>query len=258
LNADDALVASLASNRGAKRAREARAALGIDPVEPLPCLLTTVEEQVGLPVVVARLPEGLAGACYRDGSGTVLWVNGRHATVRQRFTLAHELAHACCKHDGALELDSVQTLSGKTTNPLEIQANAFAAEFLLPKAAVPNLFDREPGLEQVVALAASYGVSASAALIRLSTAGVVGETRNARLKQEIADGDHLAVYDHLNLAPLGDRLGAIADLPYLSPALEGSVLAAALNGAAPVAQAADAAGVDTAKLGPALEAISAP
>ena len=35
------------SNRGAKRAREARAALGLDPAAPLECLLSTVEQRAG-------------------------------------------------------------------------------------------------------------------------------------------------------------------------------------------------------------------
>jgi Zn-dependent peptidase ImmA (M78 family) len=253
-------VARIDTNRGAKRAREAREALGLDAVEPLPCLLSVVEERLGLPVVVARLPDAVAGACFRDGDRTVLFVNGAHATGRQRFTLAHEAGHVRLGHDGRLEVDSVQTLSGKTTNPLEIQANAFAAEFLVPRAAVLQLFgDRgEPGLEEVVVLAEAYGVSALAALIRLETAGIVGDARAARLREEIADHEHLAARRRLALEPLRDRLGTLADLPYTSPALAGSALAAALGGAASVGDAARAAGVAAAELGPALEGISAP
>jgi Zn-dependent peptidase ImmA (M78 family) len=252
-------VASIHSNRGAKRAREARETLGLDPVAPLACVLTVVEERLELPVVVARLPDEVAGACWHEGDGVVLWVNGAQAAPRRRFTLAHELGHVWCRHDGRLEVDSMQTLSGRTTNPLEIQANAFAAEFLMPKEGVCELFaDHEPGLDELVVYAAHHGTSALAALIRLETAGVVGEARAARLREEIEEGEHFAAQHRLGPVTREDRLGAIADLPYTSPALAGSALAGALGGAVAVADAARAAGVLPEQLAPALESISAP
>ncbi len=251
------VVAGVDSNRGAKRAREARRALGLGPVAPLGCLLSVVEERAGLPVVVARLPGDVAGACWRDGEGEVLWVNGVHPPPRRRFTLAHELAHALCGHDGALEVDSVQTLGGATTSPLEVQANAFAAELLLPREAVEQLFDDEPCLDELVLLADAYGVSALVALFRLTGAGLAGQERARRLREDIDARRHLAARERLAIAPLRDRLGAIAALPYTSPALAGSALAAALAGAAPVGAAAHAAGVAPGELGPALAAIAA-
>jgi Zn-dependent peptidase ImmA (M78 family) len=252
-------VPSIDTNRGAKRAREAREELGLDPAAPLACLLTVVEERLGLPVVVARLPDDVAGACWRDGDRAVLWVNGTQAAARRRFTLAHEVGHVWCKHDGTLEVDSFQTISGGTTNPLEIQANAFAAEFLMPKAGVCELFDdHEPGLDELVVLAGGYGTSALAALIRLETAGLVGEERAARLREEIEEGHHFDALRRLALQPRTDRLAAITELPYTSPALAGSALAAALGGAAGADEAARAAGVAPEAFAPALESISAP
>jgi Zn-dependent peptidase ImmA (M78 family) len=250
-------MAGLHSNRGAKRAREARAAAGLDRAAPLPCLLTIVEERFGLPVVIAALPEGVAGACRRDGDAALLWVNGGEVRPRQRFTLAHELGHAYIGHDGKLAVDSFETFSGATTNPNEIEANAFAGEFLVPRVAVERRFDRDPDLEDTVRLAAEYGVSAIAALFRLTSADVVSVKRAARLREEIDAQHHLDVYERLALPLLEDRLEALEELPYTSPALAGSALRAALDGAAPVASAAHAAGVAPGALGPALEMISA-
>ena len=105
-----------------------------------------------------------------------------------------------CRHDGALEVDSFQTLSGRTTNPLEIQANAFAAEFLMPRDGVCELFDdHAPGLDELVTLAAGYGTSALAALIRLESAGLVGEDRAARLRAEIEEGEHFEAMRRLRV-----------------------------------------------------------
>lgn len=225
-------MAGIDSNRGAKRAREARAALQPHP-RPLPCVLRTIED-AGCSVVVADLPESVAGACYRGDTGAVMWVNGRHPPPRQRFTLAHEFGHAWCRHDGNLEPDTVATLSGKTSNPYEIQANAFAAEFLAPRAGLQERFAQEPTLEEVVTAAAEYGVSAIVIVYRLKQLRLASAGRIARLQQEVEDGLHAAVYDYLGLTPLDDGLARIEHLPYLSPALKDSLLAAALRDEAAV------------------------
>jgi Zn-dependent peptidase ImmA (M78 family) len=223
------------SNRGAKRAREARAALGLDPAAPLRCLLTVVEQRAGLPVVVSgALPEDVAGACYRDDAGAVLWVNGRQWAPRQRFTLAHELGHAWCRHDGELEVDTFATLNGITTNPLEIQANAFAAEFLVPREGMDEIIEGAPTLDEVAIIAAHYGVSAIVVVYRIKQLALASEERSQKLLDEIEDRLHLEAVSRLGLRPLQDRLGSLGRLPYLSPALEGTHLAAALRGEAAV------------------------
>jgi Zn-dependent peptidase ImmA (M78 family) len=227
-------MASIDSNRGAKRAREARAALGLDPAAPLRCLLTVVEERAGLPVVVTALPEDVAGACYRDGDGAVLWVNGSQFRPRQRFTLAHELGHAWCAHDGELELDTFATLNGRTSSPFEVQANAFAAEFLLPRSGMEEVVAGEPTLEEVVVISAHYGVSAIMVVYRLKQLRVASDRRTEQLRAEVDEGLHRDVFKGLALKPRADRLGAIDHLPYLSAALDGTHLSAALRGEAAV------------------------
>jgi Zn-dependent peptidase ImmA (M78 family) len=224
----------LHSNRGAKRAREARHDLGLDPAAPLPCLLDVVERGAGLPVVVASLPDGVAGACHRGAGGAVLWVNGRQFRPRQRFTLAHELAHAWCGHDGHETVDSVATLGGTTSDPVEIQANAFAAEFLVPRAAMQQLVVGPPSLDEVVTIATAFGVSAIVVLYRLKELRLVAAPRAAQLQAEIDERLHEDAFARLGLAPLEDRLGTLEHLPYLSPALDGSLLAAGLRGEAAV------------------------
>ena len=245
------------SNRGAKRAREARAAIGIDPAAPLPCLLTVVEEDFGYPVVLAALGD-IAGACWRDGDAAVLWVNGTENRPRQRFTLAHELGHARLRHDGRVQQDTFATLSGKSTSPREIEANAFAAEFLVPKVTVCDAFDREPGLDELVVFAAGFGVSAIMALIRLVTCDVIGAKREQKLRAEIDAEHHVDAFTRLGLREIDDRLAGAEELPYLSPALGRSALVGALTGSTPVTAAARAADVAPEHLGPALESLVRP
>jgi Zn-dependent peptidase ImmA (M78 family) len=214
------------TNIGAKRARETRAALGLPEAEPLD-VLAVVEELAGLPVIVASLPEDVAGGCFRSGPAAVLWVNGDHPHVRQRFTLAHELGHVRCGHAVEMNVDDVSVLAGDTHDPREVQANAFAAELLAPRAGVAALVDGEPGLETVVDVAARFGISAPAALYRLNTLGLT--RRVERLRRELEDG----LQAHYARAPYEDALSRIDALPRLSPALAGSRLAAMLDGSAP-------------------------
>jgi hypothetical protein len=221
-------LAGLDVNRGAKRAREARVALRLG-TGPLGCVLEAVEERY--PVIVAAMPEGIAGASW---SGLLLWVNGNQMMRRQRFTLAHELGHAWCGHDGALEPDTFATLGGKTTNPYEVQANAFAAEFLVPAAGLRERVRPQPTLEDVVALASEYGVSAPVIVYRLKVLKLASAERIARLEGEVESGEHAALFGSLGLEPLEDGLARIEQLPYLSPALAGSLLEAALRGDAAV------------------------
>lgn len=238
-------MASKDTNTGAKRARETREALDLDPAEPLDCVLTMVEDALRLPVVIAALPVGIAGCCWRDGARVVLWVNGTHAPVRQRFTLAHELGHLRCGHDGAIPVETFTTLGGKATDSREVQANAFAAELLAPAAGVAAMVDGvEPGLEDVVRLAASFGTSTIAALYRLNSLGLCGHYEE--LVAAIGEGEHEAVWERLDVAPKLDGIASIepSDLPRLSPALLGSALAAVAGGRASMESAAEASGCE--------------
>lgn len=232
------------TNIGAKRAGETRDELGIAPGEPVACILTAVEGDLGVPLVIAALPDGIAGCCWRQGQHTVLWVNGTEAPVRQRFTLAHELGHVRCAHDLRVSVDTFETLAGKTTDSREIQANAFAAELLAPAEGVRSMIEGEPTLEDVVLIAARYGISTIAALYRLSTLGVT--RRYEMLKREIDEGLHEEVRQRLAPEPLEDAIAGVdnAALPRLSPSLANSALAAMLAGTASVGDAANSASCD--------------
>lgn len=219
------------TNVGAKRARVTREALGLDADAPLACVLTTVERAAGLPVVVARLDDGVAGCCVRAGATAVLFVNGADLPARRRFTLAHEYGHVALGHERATPVDSAEVLAGRTRDAREVQANAFAAEFLAPRDGVGALLDGEPDLEAVVRVAAHFGLSTLAALNRLGT--LARTRRYDRLRAEIDAGDHRLVWAYLAPAEPDDELARIAGLPRLSPALAGSELAAMLRGDAP-------------------------
>jgi Zn-dependent peptidase ImmA (M78 family) len=199
------------SNTGAKRAREARADLGLSDDGPLEDLLTTVED-AGANVVVLDLPEGVAGAYIARPDCPLVFVNGGQWIARQRFTLAHEFGHLRMGHETVV--DKQVAISGHLRDPNEVCANAFAAEFLMPKAAIVrwgarNVLGGQPTLEHVCLLAAEYGVSAQAARYALAAAGVLTDAgREQQLDDEIAEELHVEVFRQLGLEPLEDALSA--------------------------------------------------
>jgi Zn-dependent peptidase ImmA (M78 family) len=229
------------TNVGAKRAREARARLGLDDASPVRCVLTLVEEQAGLPIVVAGLPDDVAGALWRDGGLAMIWVNGAQAVERQRFTVAHELGHVCCRHDDTT-VDTAATISAAARDPREVQANAFAAELLAPRAGVSAMVTGQPRLDDLVRLAAHFGISTLAALNRCRTLGLVERRRAERLQEEIEEGLHREVWDYVRPARMEDVLAGIEEYPRLPRSLAGSALAALLRGETTAAAAALAAG----------------
>ncbi len=172
---------SLDRKTGAKRAREARADLGYTREGPLNDVVKAVEERGGAHVVVLDLPGGVAGAYVARDDCPLLFVNGHQALSRQRFTLAHEFGHHRMGH--ASVVDEQEAISGHLHDPSEVRANAFAAEFLMPRDAVKawgrEHVDSAVSLELVVLLAWKYGVSAQVARYGLQNAGVLTDTRRA-------------------------------------------------------------------------------
>ncbi len=253
---------SVHANRGAKRAREARAELGEALYAPLDCVVTAVE-RCGVGVLVLDLPEGVAGAY--DPAGAWIFVNGRQQVVRQRFTVAHEFGHHRLGHRDLKILDSPADIAGRAHEHdwREVQANAFAAEFLAPKAAVRAWWQEErqgaPNLETVCRLAVHFRISAIAAAFRLNDAGIVDAARVERFKAEI-EGDrlHVAVVEQLGLDPRHDDVlqRALDDgRARLPAALAASPLGAYMRREVTLDQAARRAGCEPAQLAAAVEAL---
>ncbi len=198
-------------------AREARGDLGLALDAAIGDLLDIVEGRAGIPVTVAALPKGFAGVMRRDHARVDIFINGTHAPARQRFTLAHEFGHYRLGH--ATVYDTADDIHGR--DPQEMQANAFAGEFLVPRAATDAWLEREGdpkvGLETVVRMARHFGVSADAARIRLEQAGRLRGQAKAQITSAIAAGEHKRMLYMLSIGDFHDSLSAIGadDLPRL-------------------------------------------
>ncbi|WP_316859162.1 ImmA/IrrE family metallo-endopeptidase [uncultured Cohaesibacter sp.] len=130
----------------------------------------------------APLDEDLSGMAYIQDGVSIIGVNALHHPNRQRFSAAHELAHHILHEDKlhgqvhvskglrALRRD---TVSSQGTDPLEIQANAFASALLMPEELLLEACD-ESGLDlddevNVERLAKKFRVSVSAMKYRLAS-----------------------------------------------------------------------------------------
>ncbi|WP_163868263.1 ImmA/IrrE family metallo-endopeptidase [Myxococcus eversor] len=92
-----------------------------------------VIRDLGIPVAFQAL-DRLLGACVRVSSTEVgILVTTQRDLHMQRFTAAHELGHFVLEHEGSL--DHEVRMPGHTSgrDPREVEADAFAAEFLMPK-----------------------------------------------------------------------------------------------------------------------------
>lgn len=253
-------MASREANRGTKRAREARAALGLGD-GPLRCVVDAVESAGGVGVLSLELPSGVAGAY--NPAGPWLFVNQRDAVVRQRFTVAHEFGHHRLGHHDLKIIDSPEDLAGARRDPREVEANAFAAEFLAPLTGVRAWWEaagaQRADLEVVCRLAARFGMSGPAAVIRLETAKLVDGARGRRLHEEVDQGLHHEVAARLGLVDVArdDELtrAAQAQELRLPPAVRASPLGRHLAREITLAEAARLAGVGEDELAAALEAL---
>lgn len=113
-----------------------------------PVRVEDIARKLGVEVRRESLAGELSGALYRGRDGApVVGVNDWHADVRQRFTIAHELGHFRL-HSEALFVDGVLRRDEQSSMAIkshEIEANAFAAELLMPRTLLlPEIDARLP------------------------------------------------------------------------------------------------------------------
>lgn len=95
--------------------------------------------------------------------------NGDEALVRQRFTQAHELGHVILNHVNKSTLQ-MRDVRFENRNSVEREANAFAAELLMPARWLPQLYRDAKSASE---LAHTLGVSVTALRYRLKNLGLL-------------------------------------------------------------------------------------
>ena len=141
--------------------------------EKIPVDLVALAEELGAKVYdVTNWPDDVAGMVQRDqkrgGSRDfAIYVNDKHHPNRQRFTIAHEIAHIILhEHRIGKGIKDNGLYRSGLPNTAEWAANRTAANILMPWDKIKKFMD-EDGRISVTALARKFGVSASAMSIRL-------------------------------------------------------------------------------------------
>jgi Zn-dependent peptidase ImmA (M78 family) len=128
--------------------------------------------ELGLLVYLSDLPTEIAGKIIKeasllaDYSGFSVHINRRDNPRRQRFTLAHEIAHYILHRDliGDGVIDDALYRS-KLGDIYERQANRMAADILMPAPLVRSEYRIRPA---IAALAQAFNVSKEAMAIRVN------------------------------------------------------------------------------------------
>lgn len=191
--------------RSLARAERLRLGLGDAPVGSM----TQMLENQGVRTGVRQLGEDVSGITLQHPrAGTMVLVNESEAPQRQRFSWTHEYAHVLVDRNRR----GIVSRASERDSLIEVRANAFAANFLLPEQGVRAFLERlgkghpsrihsevfdeatmtpvdartEAGSQkiqilEVVELAHYFGVSRVAALYRLRNLRLISENELAEL-----------------------------------------------------------------------------
>lgn len=152
-------------------------ALGIDPIQSMAELI----EDKGIKVIALTLPEKISGskAFVQRPSQTdvpVIVVNGTHNGERQRFTLAHELAHLVLQCPNLSDAEQ------------EKAADRFAGAFLMAGKMLLRLLGGHRtsiSLGELAELKRVFKVSVASLVMRCTQLGVLSRAAAGRLWAQI-------------------------------------------------------------------------
>lgn len=114
-----------------------------DVTEP-PVPAENIARALGAQITYEAFEGEISGMLLRDEDTLVIGVNSRHAPTRQRFTVAHEIGHILIHEGRPIFIDRFVRVNFRDgeSGIEEIEANAFAAELLMPHKLIYAAADR--------------------------------------------------------------------------------------------------------------------
>ncbi|MBO0333598.1 ImmA/IrrE family metallo-endopeptidase [Sneathiella sp. CAU 1612] len=143
-------------------------------INEIPVRLGAMAKELGIQVKVSSLPSNYSGLIRKINTGYEIKINRYESRERQRFTLAHEIAHFLLHreiidntNDGIKD-----TVLYRSDQPqiIEFEANKLAADLVMPKFLVDQkmeIFNHRITEDEISTLAKDFGVSKVAMEIRL-------------------------------------------------------------------------------------------
>lgn len=133
------------------------------------------------------------GFAMKRDRDTIIFTNTSIRLAREIFTLAHEIGHALLHLEKTSTfIDDNGTISGKSSDEKEQEANYFAASLLMPRNEVEKFFDLElPDFKQnglsstdIARIMSQFNVSFEMTLNRLESLGKIDTNEKIRLDNE--------------------------------------------------------------------------
>ena len=157
---------------------QARALLAGHQIATPPVPVERIAKAMNVAVRYAPLEEELSGMAFIKDDMKVIAVNALHHPNRQRFTIAHELAHHVLHVEllrNGVHVDKVvlkrDALAAAGSDDVEIEANVFASELLMPEQLIGSILEQSVDLNdetRLLALARRFKVSVAALQFRLA------------------------------------------------------------------------------------------
>lgn len=169
--------------------KRAEAFCKTNSITEYPVEIVRICNENGLQVFEEYLQEDVSGLIIVDekkwekyNSKQFIIVNLIESAARRRFTIAHELAHYIL-HKKDSKLYAHRDMAGKDNqrNPIEREANYFAANILMPEGLVKEKVNdiknqirgKVPGFILTKEIAENFAVSEAAADVRLRQLGII-------------------------------------------------------------------------------------
>jgi Zn-dependent peptidase ImmA (M78 family)/transcriptional regulator with XRE-family HTH domain len=158
-------------------ARETRAFLGLDPLQPISNLINTIERKGFIVIAMPFEMERVDAVCMWamiDIERPIIVLSDGKTGDRLRFSVAHELGHVVLHKE----------LMGDYTN-MESEANQFAGELLLPEQSMRERMTPALNLTQAAHLKLEWGVSIQALVKRAADLGIITKRKYHYLFQQL-------------------------------------------------------------------------
>lgn len=143
-------------------------------VESSPLDVRGLLSVLGIKLISFPMKDDVSGMLTLSDNGRewIVKVNALHHPNRQRFTIAHEIAHYARHRFQQVEFEDLNFFRNGDSNPMEVEANRFASELLMPETVFREKVKIFSG--SIEAVAQYFKVSTLAVRVRAKILGMKG------------------------------------------------------------------------------------
>lgn len=143
-------------------------------IETSPLDVQELLSVLGIKLISVPMKDDVSGmlSLADNGQVWVVKVNALHHPNRQRFTIAHEIAHFARHRFQQVEFKDLNFFRNGETNSMEAEANRFASELLMPEIEFRERVKVFSG--SIESIAQYFKVSTLAVRVRAKTLGMKG------------------------------------------------------------------------------------